>query len=79
MINALPDGSTVIANEVMPQRARILKENLLKWGYPDIMVTNSRSSAFAAMGDIFDIVAVDAPCSGEGMMRKDEDAETLTS
>lgn len=74
MINALPDGSTVIANEVMPQRARILKENLLKWGYPDIMVTNSRSSAFAAMGEIFDIVAVDAPCSGEGMMRKDEDA-----
>lgn len=74
MINALPDGTTVVANEVMPQRARILRENLLKWGYPDIIVTNSQSSVFAAIGETFDIIAVDAPCSGEGMMRKDADA-----
>ncbi len=76
LINALPDGSMVIANEFIGNRASILKENLLKWGYPDIMITNSPTSRFANMGEIFDIVAVDAPCSGEGMMRKDETAVT---
>lgn len=79
MINALPDGAFVVANEVMPQRARILRENLLKWGYPDIMVTNSPAPRLAAAGAVFDIVAVDAPCSGEGMMRKDEEARAQWS
>lgn len=74
IINALPDGALLVANEFMPQRARILVENLLKWGYPDIMVTNSDTSRFASAGELFDLVAVDAPCSGEGMMRKDEQA-----
>ena len=76
LINALPDGSMVVANEFIGNRASILKENLLKWGYPDIMITNSPTSRFTDMGEIFDIVAVDAPCSGEGMMRKDETAVT---
>lgn len=79
MINALPDGAFVVANEVMPQRAKILRENLLKWGYPDIMVTGSQASRFAAAGEVFDLVAVDAPCSGEGMMRKDEEARAQWS
>ncbi len=74
IINALADGSFVVANEVMPQRAKILRENLLKWGYPDIMVTNSSVRTIASVGEVFDLVAVDAPCSGEGMMRKDEEA-----
>lgn len=76
MIDALPDGSRVVANEYMPKRAAILKENLTKWGYPLATVTNRDSSFFAHSGDKFDIVAIDAPCSGEGMMRKDEDAVT---
>jgi len=74
MIDALPDGSRVVANEYVGKRAAILKENLTKWGYPHVAVTNRDSSWFAANGDSFDIVAVDAPCSGEGMMRKDNDA-----
>jgi len=74
MINALPDGSYVVANEIVPQRAKILRENLIKWGYPEVMVTNSPVNALATVGKVFDLVAVDAPCSGEGMMRKDEDA-----
>jgi 16S rRNA C967 or C1407 C5-methylase (RsmB/RsmF family) len=74
MINALPDGSRVVANEYVARRATILRENLTKWGYPHVQVTNRDSSWFARSGDKFDIVAVDAPCSGEGMMRKDEDA-----
>lgn len=71
IINAIPDGTLVIANEFIPSRAEILKENLIKWGYPDILVTNSLTKAFRQFGEFADIVAVDAPCSGEGMMRKE--------
>lgn len=74
LINALPDSSLVVANEFMPQRAVILRENLSKWGYPDTIVTNSPTERFASLPETFNIVAVDAPCSGEGMMRKDEKA-----
>ena len=74
MINALPDGAFVVANEVMRKRANILLENLTKWGYPDVIVTNSDVREFSRSGVRFDIVAVDAPCSGEGMMRKDSEA-----
>lgn len=75
IINAVGDSATVIANEFEPKRAAVLKENLLKWGFPRIMVTNSPTGRLAqACTDSFDLVAVDAPCSGEGMMRKDETA-----
>ena len=72
MINALPDGSHVTANEYSAKRASILRENLTKWGYPHITVTNRDSAFYGRHGESFDVVAVDAPCSGEGMMRKDE-------
>lgn len=71
IINALPDNSVVVANEFIGQRAEILKENLFKWGYPEIFITNSPTSRLAKLGETFDLVAVDAPCSGEGMMRKE--------
>ena len=74
MLNALPDGSVMLANEFHSQRANILKENLCKYGYPHLMVTNTDTSRLAALKGVFGIVAVDAPCSGEGMMRKDETA-----
>lgn len=79
IINALPDGSLMVANEINPQRAAVLRENLAKWGYPDTIVTNSSSDAFAGFPALFDIIAVDAPCSGEGMMRKDEIARSQWS
>ena len=72
MINSLPDGSYVTANEYSNKRVGILRENLIKWGYPEVRITNKDSSYFASFGEEYDIIAVDAPCSGEGMMRKDE-------
>lgn len=74
MINALPDGSTVVANEFVASRGKILRENLEKWGYPCVITTGAASSQYASLPPTFDIIAVDAPCSGEGMMRKDDDA-----
>lgn len=74
IIDAVTDGSRIVANEFVAKRATILRENLTKWGYPQVTVTNRDTSFFSNAGDTFDIVAVDAPCSGEGMMRKDDDA-----
>lgn len=73
MIDRLPDNSIVTANEYVTKRFAILRENLTKWGFP-VHVTNKSSNWFVERGMLFDIVAVDAPCSGEGMMRKDEGA-----
>ena len=72
MINALPDNSFVTANEYVGKRIGALKENIAKWGFQNVTVTNKDSSYFAKEGENYDIVAVDAPCSGEGMMRKEE-------
>ena len=74
VINALPDTATVVANEYVEKRARILEENLMKWGFPNVIVTNSDTAVIADCGALFDLVTVDAPCSGEGMMRKEEEA-----
>lgn len=71
MLNALEGDYEVVANEYDRSRARILKENLDKWGDPNVIVTNSPAAALASLEERFDIVAVDAPCSGEGMMRRE--------
>ncbi len=73
-IDALPDGSLVVANEIMSTRAQILKENLIKWGYSHCVVTSDDTAHFSALQGYFDIIAADVPCSGEGMFRKDEEA-----
>lgn len=73
-IDALPEGSLVIANEFDRKRAEVLVENIIKWGYPDVVVTQGDTARFAGLGPIADIVAADVPCSGEGMMRKEDTA-----
>ncbi len=67
----LPEGSLLVANEVIRNRSQILAENLTKWGYPGVVVTNNDPADFAALGEFFDIILTDVPCSGEGMFRKD--------
>lgn len=74
MINALPEGSVAVANEFVTARGKMLRENLEKWGYPAVITTGSSSQQYSSLPEIFDIIAVDAPCSGEGMMRKEEEA-----
>lgn len=70
----LPEGSLLVSNEVIKSRASILKENIIKWGYDNIVVTHSDPCRFSTLRGAFDIILVDAPCSGEGMFRKDEKA-----
>ena len=76
LANNLPKDSLLVSNEVIKSRASILKENIIKWGYDHIVVTNSDPNRFTGMKGAFDMILVDAPCSGEGMFRKDEKAIT---
>jgi NOL1/NOP2/fmu family ribosome biogenesis protein len=74
MLSQLPAGSVLIANEAMRQRANILAENITKWGNPNCIVTNNYAEDFGAFSQTFDVIVCDAPCSGEGMFRKDPDS-----
>lgn len=78
-LSVLPQGSMLVANEFDARRAEVLYENIAKWGSPGVIVTRGDTSRFAGCEDVFDIVAVDVPCSGEGMMRKDATARSQWS
>jgi len=64
----------VVANEVIKSRSAILVENTIKWGLPNIIVTNNDPSHFNKLLGFFDVIIVDAPCSGSGLFRKDPSA-----
>ena len=70
----LGNEGLLVANEVIQSRAQILKENAIKWGLGNIVVTNNDPDHFSDLEGFFDLVLVDAPCSGEGMFRKDPQA-----
>lgn len=72
MLSALPEGSFLTANDIIRQRANILSENIIKYGNPNTMVTNNEPKDFAVLQEFYDLILIDAPCSGEGMFRKDE-------
>lgn len=73
-LGALPEGSVLVSNEPVRQRAQVLAENMEKWGNPNVIVTNNYPHDYATSGLSFDIVLCDVPCSGEGMFRKDVEA-----
>lgn len=74
-LDALPPGSLVVANEIVPARARVLRDNVLKWGNPNAVVTcDSPQRIGQHLKHAFNVIAADVPCSGEGMMRKDDEA-----
>lgn len=69
--SVLPEGSLLVANEVIRNRSQILAENLTKWGHPGVVVTNNDPADFSSLDNFFDVILTDVPCSGEGMFRKD--------
>jgi 16S rRNA C967 or C1407 C5-methylase (RsmB/RsmF family) len=73
LISLFPDSLTV-SNEVVRSRAAILEENIAKWGRANTMVTSCDPEAFRKLPHFFDFILVDAPCSGEGMFRKESEA-----
>ena len=66
--------SLLVSNEVIRSRSNILKENIIKWGSDNVVVTNNDPKNFTQLKNYFDVIVVDAPCSGSGLFRRDEEA-----
>lgn len=72
---AMQGKGLLVSNEIHPARAKILSENMERMGVKNVMVTNESPQTLAGMfTEYFDRIMVDAPCSGEGMFRKNEQA-----
>lgn len=70
------ESGILYANEIIPSRARVLASNLERLGVRNAAVLNSNAETLGGLyRAYFDLVLVDAPCSGEGMLRKSEEAE----
>ncbi|MCX6199863.1 MAG: RNA methyltransferase [Bacteroidetes bacterium] len=74
LLSLMNEESLLVSNEVIPNRNKILQENIVKWGNANAIICQNKTEDFAELENIFDIVVVDAPCSGEGLFRKDKDA-----
>jgi len=72
--SALHDDSLLVANEIIKSRVNILTTNLVRWGNSNTVVSNNDPSAFGRLPGYFDLMVVDAPCSGSGMFHKDHSA-----
>lgn len=71
----LQNQGLLVSNEIFAKRAKILSENLERWGAANTVVTNHTPAELAKFfPQFFDKILVDAPCSGEGMFRKDDEA-----
>lgn len=70
----LSEDSLLVANEVIQSRTVPLRHNIAKWGLPNVWACNHDSREFEPLEGYFDLVLVDAPCSGEGLFRKDPEA-----
>ena len=66
--------SLLVSNEVIKARVNILSENCTKWGGANVVVTNNDPKDFQRLPGFFDVIVVDAPCSGSGLFRKDPKA-----
>lgn len=72
--SGLNDADLLVANEIIKTRVPVLCDNLNRWGRANTIVSNNDPRDFGRLGGFFDIMLVDAPCSGSGMFRKDPDA-----
>ena len=66
--------SLLVSNEVIKPRAAVLEENITKWGAANTVITNNDPAHFARLENYFDVIVIDAPCSGSGLFRRDPGA-----
>jgi NOL1/NOP2/sun family putative RNA methylase len=74
--SVINDTSLLVSNEVIKTRVTILSENITKWGAANVIVTNNDAKDFQRLPNYFDVIVIDAPCSGSGLFRKDPEAIT---
>lgn len=71
LASMLGEKDLLVANEIVKSRLSILKENILKWGFSNVIVSNQDPETFADLEGFFDVVLVNPPSSSEGLFRKD--------
>ena len=76
LLSCLPAQSLLVCNEVIRSRFQILRQNVIKWGQANVILSNYDSQDFIKLKGFFDLILVDAPCSGEGLFRKDPKASS---
>ena len=74
LVSLLGKDSLLVSNEVIKSRSIVLADNIAKWGCDNVVVTNNDPADFGAFEGLFDLIVVDAPCSGEGLFRKEPEA-----
>ncbi len=75
LLASSPYFNLILANEIIQSRVSSLVENIVKWGADHVLVSQNDPRELEQLGDMFDVVLVDAPCSGSGLFRKDEQAQ----
>ncbi len=74
LLSLISPRSLLISNEVIRNRTSVLSENIQKWGHDNVIITSNDPGDFQRLPGFFDLVVIDAPCSGEGLFRKDPGA-----
>ncbi len=74
LLSLMNGNGLLVSNEIIPSRNKVLQQNIAKWGFANTIVTQNDSADFAKVGELFDVIVVDAPCSGEGLFRRDPNA-----
>lgn len=74
LLSLLNETDLLVSNEVIRSRVSVLDENIRKWGHQNVVITCSDPADFNELSSMFDVIVVDAPCSGEGLFRRDASA-----
>ena len=74
LLSLLNEQSLLVSNELIASRNNILRQNIARWGKANTVVTQNKAEDFTKLGPFFDLIVIDAPCSGEGLFRKDKNA-----
>ena len=68
------EGGLLVSNEVIRTRVSILSENMQRWGGENVVITSNDPRDFASLHGFFEVIMVDAPCSGSGLFRREPEA-----
>lgn len=74
ILSLISPESLLVSNEVIRSRVNILYENVVKWGNANCIVTCNDPAVFSRVEDYFDVMVVDAPCSGSGLFRREPES-----
>ena len=74
VLSLLESSDLLVANEVIRSRVSVLDENIRKWGHQNVVICSNDPADFSNLDGMFDVILVDAPCSGEGLFRRDASA-----